>query len=146
LIIQIILGEEYKLRSSSICSILQPPVTSSLFCLNILLNILFSNTFSLCSSLNVRNQVSQQYRTTGKIIVLYILIFTFSDSRREHKHDNINRDILRRTQILNPFLFSYLLFRCFFHRPTCQVLTSCGHVSVMFLAFVRCEQKGHGGQ
>jgi hypothetical protein len=36
---------------------------------NILLNTLFSNTLSLCSSLNARNQVSHPYRTTGKIIV-----------------------------------------------------------------------------
>jgi hypothetical protein len=34
LIILIILEEEYKLRSSSLCSFLQPPVTSSLFCPN----------------------------------------------------------------------------------------------------------------
>ncbi|PNF19718.1 hypothetical protein B7P43_G14767 [Cryptotermes secundus] len=38
LIILIILGEEYKLRSSSLCSFLQTPVTSSLFGPNILLN------------------------------------------------------------------------------------------------------------
>jgi hypothetical protein len=31
LIILIILGEEYKSRSSSLCSFLHPPVTSSLF-------------------------------------------------------------------------------------------------------------------
>jgi hypothetical protein len=31
LIILIILGEEYKLRSSSLCSFLQPPVSSFLF-------------------------------------------------------------------------------------------------------------------
>jgi hypothetical protein len=37
--------------------------------------------FCLCSSLNVRDQVSHSYRTTGKI-VLYILTFTFLDSRR----------------------------------------------------------------
>jgi polysaccharide pyruvyl transferase WcaK-like protein len=34
-----------------------------------LLNTLFSNTLSLCSPLNVRDQVSHPYRTTGKIIV-----------------------------------------------------------------------------
>jgi hypothetical protein len=41
LTILIILGEEYKLRSSSLCSFLQPPVASSLFGPNILLNTLF---------------------------------------------------------------------------------------------------------
>jgi hypothetical protein len=35
----------------------QPPVTSSLFGPNILLNTLFPDTLSLCSSLNVRDQV-----------------------------------------------------------------------------------------
>jgi hypothetical protein len=45
--------------------------------------ILFSNTFSLFLSFNVRDQNSQACRTTGKITVLYILIFTFFDSRRE---------------------------------------------------------------
>jgi hypothetical protein len=41
LIILIILGEEYMLWSSSLCSFLQPPVTSSLFGPNILLNTLY---------------------------------------------------------------------------------------------------------
>jgi hypothetical protein len=41
---------------------------------NILLNTLFSNTLSLRSSLNVNDQVSHPYKTTGKIIVLYILV------------------------------------------------------------------------
>jgi hypothetical protein len=66
LIILIILEEEYKLWSPSLCSFLQPPVTSALFGPNILLN-----TLSLCSSLNVRDQVSHPYRTIGKTIVLY---------------------------------------------------------------------------
>jgi hypothetical protein len=52
---------EYKLWNSSLCSFLQPPVTSSLFGPNILVNTLFSNTLSLCSSLNVRDQVSHPY-------------------------------------------------------------------------------------
>jgi hypothetical protein len=38
---------------------------------------LFSNALSLWSSLNVRDQVTHPYRTTGKIIVLYILINTW---------------------------------------------------------------------
>jgi hypothetical protein len=37
---------------------------------NILLSTLFSNTLNLCSSLNVRDQISHPYKTTGKIIVL----------------------------------------------------------------------------
>jgi hypothetical protein len=65
-IILIIIGEEYKLYSSSLCSILHPPVTPTLFGPNILLSTLFSNTLSLCSYLNVRDQVSHPYRTTGK--------------------------------------------------------------------------------
>jgi hypothetical protein len=36
---------------------------------NILLNTLFSDTLSSCSSLNVSDQVSHPYTTTGKIIV-----------------------------------------------------------------------------
>jgi hypothetical protein len=42
---------------------------------------LFSYTLNVlgCSSLNVRDQVSQPYKTTRKIMVLYILILTFVD-------------------------------------------------------------------
>jgi hypothetical protein len=58
---------------------------SSLFGPNILLSTLFSNILGLYSSLKVRDQVSHPYRTTGKITVLYILIFMFLNSRREYK-------------------------------------------------------------
>jgi hypothetical protein len=40
---------------------------------------------SLCSSLNVRDQVSHPYKTTGTIMVLYILTFTFMESRWDNK-------------------------------------------------------------
>jgi hypothetical protein len=39
-----------------------PPITSSLFCPNVLLTTFFSNT------LGVRDEVSHPYKTTGKII------------------------------------------------------------------------------
>ena len=78
-------GEEYRSFGSSMRSFLHCPVTSSLLGPNILLNTLFSNTLSLRSSLNVSDQVSHPYRTTGRITVLYILIFIFWGSKLEDK-------------------------------------------------------------
>ena len=60
-----VLGEEYRSLSSSLCSFLHSPVTSSLQGPNILLK-----TLSLRSCLNVSDQVSHPY----KIVALYILI------------------------------------------------------------------------
>ena len=65
-ITQKLFGEEYRSLSSSSCSFLHFPVTSSLLGPNILLNTLFSNTLSLRSSLNVSDQVSHPYKTTGQ--------------------------------------------------------------------------------
>ena len=53
-----VLGEEYRSLSSSLCSFLHSPLTSSLLGPNILLNTLFSNTLSLRSFLIVSGQVS----------------------------------------------------------------------------------------
>ena len=47
-----ILGEEYKSFTSSLCSLLHSPVTSSLLGPNVLLNTLFSNNLSFLSSRN----------------------------------------------------------------------------------------------
>ena len=63
-----ILGEGYRTFSSSVCSLFYSPVTSSLLGPNILLNTIFSNTLSFASSLNFSDQVSNPYKTTGKII------------------------------------------------------------------------------
>ena len=73
--------EEHRSLSSSLCSFLRSPVTSPHLGPIILLNTLFSNTLNLRSSLSVSDQVSHSYKTTGKIIVLYILIFIFQESK-----------------------------------------------------------------
>ena len=64
LIILTILGERYKVWSSSLWSLLHSPF-SSLLDPNIRLRILFSNTLSLHFSFNVRDHVSQPYSTTS---------------------------------------------------------------------------------
>ena len=66
-----ILGKEYRSLSSSLCDFLHSPVISFLLGPNTLLSTLLLNTLSLRSSLSY--QVSHPYRTTGNIIVLYIL-------------------------------------------------------------------------
>jgi hypothetical protein len=49
----------------------------------IALRTLFPNTLSLYFFHNVRDKVLHPYKTTGKIIVLYILIFALLGCRRE---------------------------------------------------------------
>jgi hypothetical protein len=70
----------YKLWSFSLCSLLQPPSTSSLLGPNILLS-----TLNLCSYLSVRDQVSHPYKTKGEITILYILILKFLERIQDNK-------------------------------------------------------------
>ena len=73
LIARTILFEQHRSLSSSLCSFLHSFVTSSIIGPNIFLSGLFSSTLNLRSSLNVSDQFSHAYKTTGKIIVLFIL-------------------------------------------------------------------------
>ena len=77
-ITRIIFGEQYRSFSSSLCSFLHSPVTYSLLGPDIFLNPLFSNTLNLRSPINVSDQVPYPYKTTGKVIVLYVVIYITS--------------------------------------------------------------------
>jgi len=98
------LGQEYRSLSSSLCSFLHSPVTLSLLGPNILLSTLFSNTLNPRASLNVSDQVSDPYKTTGKIIFLYTLIFVFLDSELEDKDSEPNNSNYSLTSVFSYFL------------------------------------------
>jgi hypothetical protein len=73
---RILFGEVYRSLSSSLCSFLHFPVTSSLLSPNIHLSTLFFDTLSLRSSVNVSDQVSHPHKITPKIIFLCTLILS----------------------------------------------------------------------
>lgn len=70
-----IFGRQHKSFSSSTCSFLQSPVNSCLLCSNIFHSTIFLNTFSLCSSIKVRDQVLHSYEATGQITVLFQCLY-----------------------------------------------------------------------
>ena len=79
LVTWIVFGEEYRSLCSWFCSFHHSPLTSSFSGPNILLSAPFSDTLDLHSSLNVSGQVSHPYKTRGKIVALYVIIFIFLD-------------------------------------------------------------------
>lgn len=62
LVILIIFRMEFKLWSPSLCTYIQPPVTSFFIGPDSLLRTLFLSTISLCCSLNLRDQVLHSYK------------------------------------------------------------------------------------
>ena len=85
LLTRTIFGEKCTSLSSSSCSVLHSPGTSSLLGPNILPRTLFSDILSLRSSLYVSDHDSHPYKTTGKFIVLYFSIFILLDSKLDDK-------------------------------------------------------------
>jgi hypothetical protein len=73
---------------------------------------MLSNTFSLCSSFTAIDQVSHPYRTTGKIIVIYILMFTFLGIKRKDKSVNWMVASIIRIQSDIIFLTNVILLCC----------------------------------
>ena len=75
---RILFGDkEYKSRSSTMCNFL--PVPSYIFMLRE--NYIPQQSYNLRLHLSpyMQDQVSHPYETTGKVIILYILIFIFLD-------------------------------------------------------------------
>ena len=71
----IIFGDIFKSWSSSLCILLQPPITSWSWGQKIFLNTLFWNTLSLCCSLNMKDQVLHPCKSKDSIIVHDMLTF-----------------------------------------------------------------------
>ena len=81
----IIFGEQEVSLNSSVWRLFHLSVTSFLLGANIFFSTLFLNTLNLRSFLNMNDQVSHPYKTTGKILVLCILVFLLLVMKLEEK-------------------------------------------------------------
>jgi hypothetical protein len=100
LICLIISGDEYKLWSYPLCNFLHCPVTSSLLGPNIPPSTLWSNTLSLCSSLNVIDQVSHTH--TKQLVELCLCIFQVP-RKQEGGQKTLNRMVASIKRIYSAF-------------------------------------------
>jgi hypothetical protein len=87
-----------------------PPVTSSLFGPNILLSTLFSNTLSLCSSLNYI--LYYVIYLTLQFIYLIIMYFRTILGQEEPAYNLAARYVTEQTQMTKPVLYSICLKDC----------------------------------
>jgi hypothetical protein len=85
-------------------------VTSSLLGPSISLNLVLKTSSVYALRLVLRDQVSHPYKTTGRIMVLYILTFTFLDSRQDDKR--LNRMVVGIPHNLLFKLFIHAVFIC----------------------------------
>jgi hypothetical protein len=83
--ILIIFGEEYKVRSRSLCSFLQPHVRSFRLGPKILVSTVFSNTLNLCSCLNMSDKVSRPYKTTDSLCFTHCNVFVLRQQTGRRK-------------------------------------------------------------
>ena len=86
-------GEQYRPLSSSLCSFLHSPVTSSLLGPNTLLNTQFLKTLCLSSSLNVSAQISHPYKTT--YIIYKVWKCLIGNRKKRHFIFNNTSQLLR---------------------------------------------------
>jgi hypothetical protein len=114
---------------------------------NIFLSTEFSNTVSVSSSLNMKDQYSQPQKITRNITFLYlrILIPTFQQINRREKI--LNRIVEKIPELNCPYFFLQTMFACLCHY---EILELCftftmfvGYLYIVILSyvlkFISCE-------
>jgi hypothetical protein len=116
-----------------LCFFLQLPDNPFLLHPNILLRTLFSVTFSLFSSLNVRDQISYPYKSVSKKIVLYYCCLYFLGRRWKDRNSDLL--VANISQNLSPFNFlmnAILICYCY-----SQILGLCDNCKAFISYFIQ---------
>ena len=102
----LIFPEECRLWNFSLFSLLHYPVTVFLLGSHIFLNVLFSNTLNLCFTVNIGDQVSNQYENRQRYSFSKINLYFWTRNRKtEHSGPNGNK--LSPSSICSSFLLEY---------------------------------------